>query len=136
MTVHFTGKYLGNLRVQLEHAPSKSIIETDAPIDNNGKGEKFSPTDILASSLAACMLTIMGIVAQRDEIDLSEVTFNTRKDMTTDSPRRVSKISVEFHMPATLEQKQRTKLENAAMTCPVHHSLHPDIEKEIEFKYL
>ncbi|MBT6843934.1 MAG: OsmC family protein [Candidatus Melainabacteria bacterium] len=136
MTVHFTGKYLGNLRVQLKHGPSKSTIETDAPVDNNGKGEKFSPTDMLASSLAACMLTIMGIVAQRDEIDLSEVTFNTRKDMTTDSPRRVSKISVEFHLPATLEQKQRIKLENAAKTCPVHHSLHPDIEQEIEFKYL
>lgn len=133
--VKISGKYLGDLRVQLEHGPSKTIIETDAPTDNNGKGEKFSPTDLAASSLAACMLTIMGIVAQRDAIDLTSVSFRVEKQMSEDKPRRISKISVEFKMPTNLDEKQRTKLENAAHTCPVHYSLHPDIEKEIKFSY-
>lgn len=135
MAVKITGKYLSGLRVELKHGPSGTIIQTDAPTDNNGKGEKFSPTDLAASSLGACILTIMGIVAERNQIDLSTVTFTVEKHMSSDSPRRISKIIIDFQMPKNLDEKQRTKLENAAHTCPVHYSLHPEIEKEIYFNY-
>ena len=131
----FSGKYLGGLRVELKHEQSGTIIETDAPTDNNGKGEKFSPTDLATVSLPACMLTIMGIVAERDSIDLSSVSFSVSKQMADDKPRRIAKICVDFKMPTSLTEDQRSKLERAAHTCPVHYSLHPDINKEINFNY-
>lgn len=136
MSVEITGKYKGNLRVELTHGPSGTVIETDAPVDNNGKGEKFSPTDLLSSSLGACMLTIMGIVADRDNIDLKDANFKVEKHMATDTPRRVKKIVVEINLPNTLSDEEKKKLERAAHTCPVHHSLLPEIEKEVNFNYV
>ncbi len=133
MAVEINGKYLGQLRVSSIHGPSGTQIETDAPVDNQGKGERFSPTDLVVTSLASCMLTIMGIVAERDGIDLSTSTYHAEKHMATDSPRRIAKIVIEFKLPKNLSADQRKKLENAARTCPVHHSLNRDIEQAISF---
>lgn len=135
MSVTITGKYKGNLRVELTHGPSGSILETDAPIDNQGQGSRFSPTDLTAAALASCIVTIMGIVARHDRINLEDLTFRAEKHMAQDTPRRISKITVEFNMPKGLTDDQKKKLEKAAHTCPVHHSLHPDIEKDIKFIY-
>lgn len=134
MPVEIRGKYEGDLRVQLTHGPSKSVIETDAPIDNQGKGAKFSPTDLLVASLGACMMTIMGIVAKRDGIKLEEATFRAEKHMA-ENPRRIGKIVLEINMPSGLTDEQKKKLEKAAHACPVHHSLLPEIEKNIKFIY-
>ena len=133
MAVEIRGQYQGNLRVSSVHGPSGTQIETDAPVDNQGKGERFSPTDLVVVSLASCMLTIMGIVAARDQIDLTNTTYRAEKHMAADSPRRIAKIIIEFHLPNGLTSDQRKKLENAARTCPVHHSLNPDIEQLISF---
>jgi uncharacterized OsmC-like protein len=135
MAAKISGKYKGHLRVSLIHGPSGTEIETDAPLDNHGKGEKFSPTDLVAASLSACLLTIMGIVAERDNIDLSGMSFNTEKHMSTEAPRRISKIIIEVTMPKALTADQRKKLENAARTCPVQYSLSPELEKIITFNY-
>lgn len=135
MVVEITGKYEGDLRVQMVHGPSGTVIETDAPTDNQGKGEKFSPTDLASSSLGACMLTIMGIVAKRDGIKLEGTTFKVQKYMTQAPPRRIEKIIVEINMPKDLTDEQKKKLERAAHTCPVHHSLLPEIEKDVKFIY-
>lgn len=134
MTVEIKGKYKGDLRVEITHGPSKSIIETDAPKDNNGKGERFSPTDMVVSALGACMLTIMGIVAKRDGIKLEGVTFRGEKHMA-ENPRRIGKIVLEIFMPQGLNDQQKKKLESAAHTCPVHKSIHPEIEQDIKFIY-
>lgn len=135
MVVEIKGKYKGNLRVELTHMPSGSVIETDAPIDNNGKGEKFSPTDLAASALGTCMLTVMGIVAERDGVKFNETSFRLEKHMATDMPRRIKKIILEIQMPKGLTDIQKKKLEKTAATCPVHHSLHPSIEMDIQFIY-
>lgn len=135
MAVKLTGRYKGNLRVSVLHGPSGTEVETDAPVDNHGKGERFSPTDLVVASLSACMLTIMGIVAERDQVDLSSVTFSAEKHMAENTPRRISKIVIEFDMPKSLTDSQKKKLENAAKTCPVHYSLSADIEKVIKFNY-
>lgn len=134
MPVEIKGKYEGDLRVKLTHGPSGSIIETDAPTDNQGKGARFSPTDLVVAALGSCMVTIMGIVAKRDGIKLEGTTFRAEKHMT-ENPRRIGKIVLEFNMPEGLTDAQKTKLEKAAHTCPVHHSLLPEIEKDIKFVY-
>jgi len=134
MPVEINGKYEGDLRVKLTHSPSSSVIETDAPTDNQGKGEKFSPTDLLVAALGSCMMTIMGIVARRDGIKLEGTTFRAEKYMS-ENPRRIGKIILEFNMPEGLTDAQKAKLEKAAHTCPVHHSLLPEIEKDIRFIY-
>lgn len=133
MAVRIQGKYQGDLRVELLHEQSNSIIETDAPLDNNGKGERFSPTDLVVSALGACMLTIMGIIAKRDGIDLSDLSFSAEKHMSTDAPRRIARIVIELKLPKNLTNEQKNKLENAAKACPVYHSLDPQIEKIISF---
>lgn len=134
MAVEITGSYLGKLKVQLNHGPSGSVITTAAPVDNNGDGSSFSPTDLVAAALGACMLTIMGIVAEREGIDLTTATFRVEKHMSA-SPRRIGALPIVFTLPASATPEQRTKLERAALTCPVHHSLHPEIEVKVEFKY-
>ncbi len=133
MSVTFHGSYQGDLRVKIVHDPSGTVLETDAPLDNNGKGERFSPTDLVVTALSACLLTIMGIVAKRDGIDLTNLTFKAEKQMATDLPRRIAKIIIEVTMPKHLTQDQRKKLENAARTCPVYYSLNSEIEKVISF---
>ena len=134
MTVEIKGTYEGDLRVKLIHGPSGSVLETDAPLDNQGKGSRFSPTDLVAAALASCIVTIMGIVAKRDGIKLEGLSFRLEKHMS-ESPRRIGKITVEINMPKGLTEDQKKKLENAANTCPVHHSLLSEIKKDIKFIY-
>lgn len=126
--------YKGNLRTSCEHSQSGNVFITDAPVDNQGNGEAFSPTDTVATALASCMLTIMGIKARDLGIEIENTYANVTKHMAAD-PRRISKIEVEFFFNRDLTVKEKTILENAAKTCPVIYSLHSDIEKVINFNY-
>ena len=135
MAVEIKGEYEGELRVKLTHGPSGTILETDAPTDNQGKGEKFSPTDLVVAATGACMFTIMGIVAKRDGIKLEGSKFRAEKHMSKDMPRKISKIVMEITMPSGLTDEQKKKLEKAAHTCPVHKSISPEIEQDIKFFY-
>lgn len=126
--------YKGNLRTSCEHLQSGNVFITDAPLDNQGKGEAFSPTDSVATALASCMLTIMGIKARDLGIEIENTYAQVTKHMAAD-PRRISKIEIEFFFNREFDKKERTILENAAKTCPVIYSLHPDIEKVIVFNY-
>lgn len=126
--------YKGDLRTECEHLQSNNKFITDAPLDNQGKGEAFSPTDTVATALASCMLTIMGIKARDLGIDIEETSARVKKHMAAD-PRRISKIEIEFTFNKEHDFKFRSILENAAKTCPVIYSLHPDIEKVITFNY-
>ena len=126
--------YLGNLRTESVHIKSSNSFITDAPTDNNGKGEAFSPTDTVATGLASCMLTVMGIKARDMDVDMSGTTAEVTKTMASD-PRRISKIKVVLNFPFEADNKTRTILERTANTCPVHYSLHPDIEKDITFNW-
>lgn len=127
--------YTGDLRTKSVHLQSGTEIITDAPVDNNGKGEAFSPTDMVANSLATCMLTIMGIKANSMNINFDGSTASVTKIMQAD-PRMISKIIVEFQMNIKTDKKTKTILERAALTCPVYLSLHPDIQKEVTFNWL
>ena len=135
MSVKVEGIYKGALHCVATHGPSGASIETDAPVDNRGKGEAFSPTDLIGTSMATCMTTIMGIRAEDHGWDLSGLTFEVIKEMAVAGPRRVARIAVTFTMPAGLPDEAQTVLEEAAYTCPVHRSLHPDIEKPIFFNW-
>lgn len=126
--------YLGNLRTECAHLKSKNTFITDAPTDNNGKGQAFSPTDTVATALASCMLTVMGIKAQNLGVDMSGTTAIVTKTMAN-NPRRISKIEVVINLPFQTTQKNKTLLEHTANTCPVHFSLHPDIEKDVTFNW-
>lgn len=126
--------YLGSLRTECKHLQSGNTYITDAPTDNHGKGEAFSPTDTVATGLANCMLTMMGIKANDLKVNLEGATATVTKTMAS-NPRRISKIEVVFHLPEISDQKIRKILEKTAETCPVHYSLHPDIEKEITFHW-
>jgi uncharacterized OsmC-like protein len=128
--------YKGALRTEAKHLQSNTIIETDAPTDNQGKGERFSPTDLLATSLGSCMLTIMGIKARDMQVSLEGTKISIQKIMKSD-PRRVGGIEVFFTFPGTLDvdDKQKIILERAALTCPVAKSIHPDIELKVDFKW-
>lgn len=128
-------KYLGSLRTEATHVKSGNILITDAPIDNQGKGEAFSPTDLLCASLASCALTIMGIAARTHSIDIDGTLVRTTKIMA-DKPRRVAEIILEFDLPKDYSEKERAILEHAAKTCPVMLSLSPDVQKELRFNYL
>jgi putative redox protein len=134
MSVAMSGRYRGQLKVELTHGPSGAVLQTAAPVDNNGDGSSFSPTDLVAASLGACMLTIVAMVAERDGIDCSGLGFECEKHMQA-SPRRIASIPVKITMPAGLNASQRAKLERAALTCPVHHSLLPEVEKAVSFHY-
>jgi uncharacterized OsmC-like protein len=129
-----TARYTGHLRTEATHTASSNVIFTDAPIDNHGRGEGFSPTDLVSTALGSCMMTIMGIVAQRSGLDLASATFAVTKHMTSD-PRRISQIDVDFRLPSALSAKDRVVLENAARTCPVALSLSPDIKQQVQFTY-
>ena len=118
------------------HGPSGTELATDAPVDNHGKGESFSPTDLVATALANCMATIMGIVAGRHGWDLTGMRSEVTKEMSTDTPRRIRKLSVEFWIPLPRSADPKGLLERSALTCPVHQSLHPDIEKPVVFHWL
>ncbi len=126
--------YKGGLRTEAEHLQSGSKMITDAPVDNHGKGEAFSPTDTVATALATCMLTVMGIKAETLKVNLEEATAEVTKTMAS-NPRRISKIEVKLFMPENYQEKTQKILENTARTCPVLESLHPEIEKLISFEY-
>lgn len=126
--------YQNNLRTEAEHIASGEKIITDAPVDNNGKGEAFSPTDLVATALGSCMITIMAISANKYDIDVSGTNASVKKIMGSD-PRRISEISIDINMNKNIEEKDRKRLERAALACPVHKSLHPDLEKKIRFIY-
>lgn len=130
-----TIKYTGGLRTEAVHLKSGNTIITDAPVDNNGKGEAFSPTDLLSTSLGSCMLTIMGIVAQRHEINMDGTSIDITKIMEG-NPRRVGEIIVEFNMPKNnYTEKEKDLLENAARTCPVAKSLSTELKQTVIFNY-
>ena len=126
--------YKGNLRCKAEHLQSKSTIETDAPKDNRGKGEKFSPTDLLCVSLATCMLTTMGIKAADLDLDMTNSKAEVTKHMGSD-PRRVMKIEVAVSLPKNINEKERLILERTGNNCPVAKSVHPDIKLVLSYSW-
>jgi len=126
--------YKGDLRTEASHLQSGETIITDAPVDNEGKGEAFSPTDLLATALASCMLTIMGIVAKRDGINMEGATAEVEKIMAS-NPRRIGEIRLKISFAHPITDKDQVKLERAAHTCPVSGSLHTELTETIEFIY-
>ena len=134
MAIEITGRYIGNLKTELTHGPSGMVIRTAAPVDNQGDGSSFSPTDLAAASLGACMMTLIAIVGERDGLDLTGLSFRLEKHMES-NPRRIGAIPVTINMPAGLNADQKKKLENAALTCPVHKSLAEGVDKPVEFVY-
>ncbi len=135
MTVEIDVSYEGQLRCRAVHGPSGNVLVTDAPVDNHGKGEAFSPTDMVATALGACMLTIMGIVAERDNLDIAGMTVHVVKEMAEQPKRRIGKITLAFRLPENhaLTDRDLAKLKVAAKLCPVHASIHPDIELDVTF---
>jgi putative redox protein len=128
-------EYQGDLHCRALHGPSGSDLSTDAPRDNQGRGESFSPTDLVATALGACMLTVMGILARTLSLDISGTTAAVEKEMTAAPPRRIQRLTVKIHVPQAQSPENREKLERAAQTCPVFRSLHPDIEVPVEFSW-
>ena len=130
-----SAKYLGDLRVECVHEQSGATLVTDAPRDNNGKGEAFSPTDLCATALASCAMTIIGIYGKHHNVDVTGATMEITKTMSA-NPRRIGKIQVIFDMPdREYTDKQKASLERCAHTCPVHLSLHPETEQEFVFNW-
>ncbi len=129
--------YAGDLRTVATHTQSGTIVETDAPKDNQGRGEKFSPTDLVASALGSCMLTIMGIAARTHDIDLIDTKLEIEKIMVADPLRRIGEIKLVFHFPMgkNYSDKEKTILERSALTCPVYLSLHADVQKTVVFNW-
>ena len=128
--------YTGQLHCELTHEPSGSRIETDAPKDNMGRGERFSPTDLVGAALASCVLTTMGIVAQRDGVNIEGAQAAVQKEMVSQPTRRIGALPVQVTLPAALPAEYRKKMENAALACPVKKSLHPDVRVEFSFSYV
>jgi putative redox protein len=128
-------EYEGELHCKAVHGPSGTELNTDAPRDNQGRGESFSPTDLVAAALGSCMLTVMGIMARTLEIDIAGTTATVEKEMTATAPRRIQRLGVRIQVPRALSAENREKLERAAHTCPVKKTLHPDIETPIEFMW-
>jgi len=133
-TIH--SSYSGELRTEAKHLQSGATLVTDAPLDNKGKGEAFSPTDLLSASLGSCMLTIIGIAAREHGFSIDGTEIETTKIMA-ENPRRVQEIKIEFTFPsgAGYTDKQKALIERSARTCPVHQSLHPDLVKTLVFNY-
>lgn len=128
-------RYLGDLRTEATHLQSGEKIITDAPLDNQGRGEFFSPTDLFSTSLSCCMLTIMGISARANGFSIDGAKIDTEKIMGTD-PRRVVELVIDIYLPANnYSDREKRLIESSAKTCPVANSLHPDIKKSITFHY-
>lgn len=128
-------EYQGNLHCKAVHGPSGTALTTDAPKDNQGLGESFSPTDLVATALGSCILTVMGIMARTLQIDITGTTAHVEKEMAAAPVRKIRQLSVKIHVPHQVSDDNKLKLERAAHTCPVHQSLHPDVEKPIEFTW-
>jgi uncharacterized OsmC-like protein len=128
-------RYLGELRTEQVHVASGSTFQTDAPMDNHGRGELFSPTDTVCAALSACMMTLMGIAANTHKINIEGCRAEVTKSMASD-PRRIESIKIRFYdFPVSLSQKEQVILERAARTCPVALSLHPELKQEISFDW-
>ena len=123
--------YEGGLHTRAVHGPSSATLQTDAPVDNQGRGETFSPTDLVAGALGSCMLTVMGIVAQRHGWGLEGASAQVEKHMVADPTRRIGRLVVDLDFPATIPESARDILLNTALTCPVKESLHPEIEIDL-----
>jgi uncharacterized OsmC-like protein len=134
MSVEITGTYTGKLGTELRHGPSGTLLRTAAPLDNQGDGSSFSPTDLVAAAFASCIVTTMAIVAEREGIPFGGVTFRVEKHMVA-QPRRIGALPVRIHMPAGLTPEQRQKLERTAHACPVHKTLLAEVDKTITFVY-
>lgn len=128
-------RYNGTLRCEAVHGPSSNRLLTDAPVDNHGKGESFSPTDLVATALGTCMLTIMGKRAEQAGWDVSGMSARVVKEMVADPQRRIGKLSVEIDVPGELDAEACAALEKAALTCPVHKSLRPEVEIPVRFRF-
>jgi uncharacterized OsmC-like protein len=128
-------EYTGELHCVATHGPSKSRISTDAPVDNHGKGETFSPTDLLGAALGTCIATVMAIYAERKGIDLKGMRVEVTKEMSATPPRRIARLATEVWLPVLETVDPAKHLEKIALSCPVHHSLHPEIEKPVVFHY-
>jgi putative redox protein len=131
--VEISIKYTGELHCEATHAPSQATISTDAPTDNRGKGETFSPTDLVATALATCMSTTIGIATKDHNLDLRGLTVRVEKHMSKDAPRRIVALPSEVHIPLPADCPQRALIEGAAINCPVHKSLPPEIERPTTF---
>ena len=137
MAVEIDIEYEGGLHCTATHGPSGQSITTDAPVDNGGKGEFFSPTDLVATAQATCLMTIMGLVARDNSLDLTGMRARITKEMAADTPRRISSLTVTIAMPegSHFSKADRARLENAGKVCPVKQSLHPDMDVIIDFVY-
>lgn len=135
MSVQMSVEYRGQLHCSLSHGPSGSRLETDAPKDNEGKGEAFSPTDLVGAALISCAVTTMAIKAPKEGINFTSASGIVLKDMTSEPPRKIKRLSIRLEMPAGLSAAHRERLETIAKTCPVALSLNPAVELPIEFKY-
>lgn len=133
--VKMRASYQGHKHCEMFHEPSGSTIATDAPKDNHGKGELFSPTDLVGAALISCMLTVMAIAAEARNWSLQGATGEVTKEMSA-SPRKIAKLTVHLHLPSALTQEQREFLEEVARTCPVKRSLHPDMIVDLQFAYI
>ncbi len=137
MAVEIEAVYVGKLRVEATHGPSAMTLHTDAPVDNGGQGKSFSPTDLVATALGTCVLTILALVSERHGLDLSGRRITVSKEMVTDPVRRIGRLQTQVTIPGGLvdDPEMRKRLETAARKCPVHQSLHPEIDAPIEFLY-
>ncbi len=138
MAVEIHVVYRGGLHCDATHGPSRNTVSTDAPLDNGGKGESFSPTDLVATALGTCILTIIGLMGDRHELDLTGAEVNVTKEMIQKPIRRIGALRTVARIPAdaVTDPAMRQRLENAAHKCPVHQSLHPDIDAPIDFQYV
>ena len=133
--VEITVDYEGDLHCRAVHGPSGDVMATDAPVDNHGRGEAFSPTDLVGTALGTCMLTVMGIAAQKKGVELKGATARVQKEMSKEPPRRVAHLVVEIVVPLPEDHAERAFLEGAANGCPVHHSLHPDVVVDTTYRW-
>ncbi len=130
--VQISIEYTGNLHCDAKHGPSGAVVATDAPADNQGKGEAFSPTDLVATALGTCIATTMAIVGERHGVELKGMTVQVTKEMAND-PRRIGRLTTEVHIPLPADHPQRALLEKTALGCPVHRSLAAEMERPTEF---
>jgi putative redox protein len=135
MAVELDLIYDGDLRCTATHGPSGVTLQTEAPVDNGGTGGSFSPTDLVATALGACVMTVMGLVAKRHGLDLTGTKVHVVKEMVQTPHRRIGRLATSVEFRLALDEANRTRLENAARHCPVHQSLHESIDAPIEFRY-
>jgi putative redox protein len=128
-------EYLGDLHCKVVHGPSGTVLTTDAPKDNQGRGESFSPTDLVAAALGSCILSVMGIMARSIALDISGTTATVEKEMANAPVRKIQALFVKIHVPHQLTPENLRRLVRAAHTCPVHKGMHPDIRMPIDFTW-